>query len=240
MHASGLVKKPNYGCADCHVSTGAGPYWANQSFNPYIDTTSHDNTSTSNVTNCVWCHNNSGAQASLHFTEWANGSVTAPGWGGWQAGKPVNCTDCHDSPNSNKTPFYAPVKPHAGTGNNTDECYSCHTNVNTYNAAPLAVHSVVQAPGNANCTKCHDIGGAASKEVDVAAMNRSDSIHLNLNSGASTGNATAPFAADSKRCWACHGDGSDKNEHDQARYKNPYKCEDCHTSAGSQSGKYVS
>lgn len=240
MHASGLVKKPNYGCADCHNSTGSGPYWANQSFNPYIDTTSHDNTSTSNVTNCVWCHNNSGAQASLHFTEWANGSAAAPGWGGWQAGKPVNCTDCHDSSNSNKAPFYAPAKPHAGTGNNTDECYSCHTNVNNYVAAPLAVHSVVQAPGNANCTKCHDIGGAASKEIDVAAMNRSDSIHLNLNSGASTGNATAPFAVDSKRCWACHGDGSDKNEHDQARYKNPYKCEDCHTSSGSQSGKYVS
>ncbi|MFZ3060903.1 MAG: hypothetical protein WA102_14340 [Candidatus Methanoperedens sp.] len=240
MHASGLVKKPNYGCADCHVPTGAGPYWANQSFNSYIDTTSHDNASTSNVTNCVWCHNNSGAQASLHFTEWANGSAAAPGWGGWQAGKPVNCTDCHDSSNSNKMPFYAPAKPHAGTGNNTDECYSCHTSVNTYNAAPLAVHSVAQSPGNANCTKCHDIGGAASKEVDVAAMNRSDSIHLNLNSGASSGNATSPFAADSKRCWACHGDGTGKNEHDQTRYKNPYKCEDCHTSGGSQSGKYVS
>ncbi|MFZ2411599.1 MAG: hypothetical protein WAW23_08525, partial [Candidatus Methanoperedens sp.] len=240
MHASGLVKKPNYGCADCHVSTAAGPYWANQSFNSYIDTTSHDNTSTSNVSNCVWCHNSSNANASFHFTPYANGSIANPGWGSWQSGNLVNCTNCHDSSYNNQAPFYAPAKPHAGTGNNTDECYSCHTNVNTYNAAPLAVHSVVQAPGNANCTKCHDIGGAASKEVDVAAMNRSDSIHLNLNSGASSGNATVPYAADSKRCWACHGDGSDKNEHDQARYKNPYKCEDCHTSGGSQSGKYVS
>jgi hypothetical protein len=240
MHASGLVKKPAYGCADCHVSTAAGPFWANQSFNTYIDATSHDNTSSANVTDCNWCHNNPQAPEPFHFTQWANGSIENPGWGGWTAGNPANCTDCHDSVNNNKNPFYAPAKTHPGTGNNTDECYGCHTSVTSYADEPLAVHSVVSAPGNANCTMCHDIGGAASKEVDVSAMNKSDSIHLNLNSGAAITNASAPYAADSKRCWACHGDGSDKNEHDQVRYKNPYQCEDCHTTIGSKSGTYPS
>ncbi|MDI6888659.1 MAG: cytochrome c3 family protein [Methanocellales archaeon] len=91
--------------------------------------------------------------------------------------------------------------------------------------------------GGPDCVHCHDIKGGDEGHkghVDVSAMNQTNSIHVNLNSGVSTS-----LNPDNKRCWACHGNGTQPSGHGHpSNYKSPYICLDCHISGGSQVEKY--
>lgn len=234
-----IVKKPNYNCASCHQNGNkTSPYnatTAKASINSFL----HDNAShaPTNQSGCERCHNTTGRAEYFHFTNYANGTSAAPGWASWNNGTQANCIDCHRN-NTNQPPFYALFSTGpTHTQATLDGCYNCHTDVPTYASDPKELHYVVQSPGNANCTLCHDIGGEASKEIDVSAMNRSDSIHLDLNKNAVVVKAVQPYANDSKRCWACHGNGSEPDGH-PTNYKNAYKCIDCHVPSGGRNTNY--
>ena len=85
--------------------------------------------------------------------------------------------------------------------------------------------------GGADCKACHDIRGSAGPDrlVNFSAMNSSDAIHKNLNSAAAT-----TLSAENKKCWACHGNGSDPGKKHPSNYMNPYDCEDCHIQGAGQ------
>ncbi|MDO9096860.1 MAG: cytochrome c3 family protein, partial [Candidatus Methanoperedens sp.] len=235
-----IIKKPNYDCQSCHLNgSKTSPYnatTARASVNAFL----HDNAThaPTNQTNCERCHNTTSRQEIFHFTSYANGTSVAPGWTPWTNGTQPNCIDCHRN-KTNQAPFYAVFSTSATHNTSTlDGCYKCHTDVSTYASNPKALHYVVQAPGNANCTLCHDLSGEAGKKIDVSAMNKSDSIHLNLNRNATFVKAVQPYANESKRCWACHGNGSEPGGH-PTNYKNSYKCADCHVTSGSRNTNYT-
>jgi|GEM_PF-2817451 hypothetical protein len=241
MHASGMVNKPADGCLECH-KTKSSIYNATTA-KATIGSYAHDKSAWGNDTaDCNWCHNNTNDPQDFHFTQWANGTISNPSAWTWTAGDTPDCIDCHN--NNTGSPFYAnvPAVDHTDNINDStwgvDDCYKCHTSAGTYASDPKAMHFIDPAPANANCTQCHDTNGEASKQVDVDAMNNSDSIHLNLNSGAANGGAVEPYAAESKRCWACHGNGTAPTTH-PANFKNPYLCEDCHTTGGAQYSNYT-
>lgn len=79
--------------------------------------------------------------------------------------------------------------------------------------------------GGANCILCHDIDGSAGqgKLVNFTAMNSTNSLHKNLNSARNTS-----LPAANKKCWACHGDGSEPSSGHPENYKTPHTCVDCH------------
>ncbi len=239
LHQS-TVKKPNYDCQSCHRNGyKTSPYnatTAKASINSFL----HDNTThaPTNQSGCERCHNTTNRQEIFHFTDYANGTSVAPGWASWTNGTQANCIDCHRN-KTNQAPFYALFSSSpTHTSATLDGCYNCHTDVSTHDSNPKALHYVVQAPGNANCTLCHDLAGEASKKIDVAAMNKSDSIHLNLNKDATVVKASPFYAGDSKRCWACHGNGTEPNSH-PANFKNAYKCADCHVPSGGRNTNYT-
>jgi hypothetical protein len=60
-------------------------------------------------------------------------------------------------------------------------------------------------------------------------MNDSLAIHKNLNNGASTS-----LPAENKKCWACHGNGSEPGSGHPTNYKTPYICTSCHLSGTGQ------
>ncbi len=239
LHQS-TVKKPNYNCESCHLNGNkTSPYnatTAKASINSFL----HDNASHAlgNQTGCERCHNTTNKSETFHFTDYANGTSVAPGWTGWNNGTQANCIDCHRN-KTNQAPFFALFSTSSTHTNATiDGCYNCHTDASTRASNPRALHYVLTSPGSANCTLCHDLAGEAGKKIDVAAMNKSDSIHLNLNKNATVVKASPSYAGDSKRCWACHGNGSEPNGH-PTNFKNAYKCVDCHVISGSRNTNYT-
>jgi|GEM_PF-1249216 len=104
-------------------------------------------------------------------------------------------------------------------------CKSCHGSLTISTTITGFQHNVgVGALGGADCIACHDVGGSAGagKLVNFSAMNDTGAIHKDLNSGVVTGLST-----ENKKCWACHGSGSEPNGH-PSNYRTPYRCEDCH------------
>jgi len=82
--------------------------------------------------------------------------------------------------------------------------------------------------GGPNCIGCHDTGGLASgggKLINATAMNESFALHSSLNTGA-TNSSSIP--AQNKKCWACHGNGSEPSNEHPANYDTPYQCVNCH------------
>lgn len=242
LHEAGMVVKPAENCDSCHDSRSS-PYNATVKM---LSGYAHDDPELAGMVDadgCEYCHNNTNQPEVFHFTPWANGSVSAPGWGGWTNGTQANCIDCHYT-NNDTAPFNAQSVSSGhraqidGAFWDIDNCYSCHTSAATQSADSKAMHSVEAAPADANCTKCHDIGGESSALVDVSAMNTSQSMHNNLNSLAADGGAIEPYATESKRCWACHGNGTAPTTH-PTNYRNPLACEDCHTTEGANYSDYA-
>ncbi len=87
--------------------------------------------------------------------------------------------------------------------------------------------------GGPCCVSCHNVtASGGSRKVDISVMSQTNSIHAGLNSGVNTS-----LNPDNKRCWACHGNGTEPSEHPD-NYKDPYICPACHISGGSQVYKY--
>ncbi len=124
-----------------------------------------------------------------------------------------------------------PYKNHSGFDLTDAGCFSCHGGSLNQNAGMTAfIHGVSEGvSGGSNCTNCHNVGQTPPKAgalVNISAMNDSNAIHKNLNSGASTS-----LPAANKKCWACHGSGQEPSGH-PTRYKTPYNCVDCHVQGG--------
>lgn len=101
-----------------------------------------------------------------------------------------------------------------------------YTNSTNVNATVVAVTT-----GGPDCKACHNIGGSAPKLINFSIANNSG--HKNLNSGASS-----TVGVDNKKCWACHGDGTQPSGH-PSNYKTPVPCENCHTGTGGYSAPLV-
>ena len=114
------------------------------------------------------------------------------------------------------------------------QCKGCHYK-GTGSTVGQMLHDVSEGGGGGpDCKSCHDAGStSASKLVNFSAMNSSGAGHKNLNSGAS-----ATVDTENKKCWACHGDGTQPSGH-PAAYKTPVECQNCHTGAGSFSAPIV-
>ena len=110
---------------------------------------------------------------------------------------------------------------HNSIGNFQDtKCKSCHGG-----GADVSVlmHGVASGKSGPDCVSCHDVSISGDRpHVNVSAMNNTDSIHKDLNK-----DAVSDLNIENKRCWACHGNGTEPMEH-PVNYKNPYKCVDCH------------
>lgn len=194
---------------------------------------------------CLFCHASGGTNVNAVHTSSALGTVANLDGakdlsGNW-------CAQCHVSTKyGNELPKEPPFIDVNNTGKavnsagskwfdhgsliaNGDSdslCKSCHGGA-AQSASTVGefIHQVDEGTnGGPDCVSCHDVGGFAPKHVDVSAMKQS--IHANLNSNAA--NTTKLTDTIDKACWACHGDGTEPTEH-PASYKNPKKCEDCHT-----------
>jgi|GEM_PF-5993467 hypothetical protein len=201
---------------------------------------------------CLYCHGNGNNVEEIHsqsalgrISYIADGATDLSGQ--W-------CANCHVSSAINPSyngSAYSPATPPLNDVNNTgmnsnfagnkwldhssfvssdytdSSCYGCHANTTETpnNNLTLFVHNVEEGvPGGPDCVSCHDIGGTAPRHVDVSTMKQG--IHATLNSGA-TNNTTLTDPVD-KACWACHGDGTEPDQH-PVNYKSPKQCEDCHT-----------
>ncbi len=124
---------------------------------------------------------------------------------------------------------------HSGESKDDATCKGCHGGRIAGLASPTItdfMHNVSQGvAGGANCTNCHNIGGSAGagRLLNLSAMNDTNAIHRSLNSG-----ATTALPAENKKCWACHGSGSEPASGHPSRYKTPYNCTDCHVPGANQ------
>jgi hypothetical protein len=111
-------------------------------------------------------------------------------------------------------------------GDYTDsQCESCHDKAGSITVGQMLHNVSVGISGGADCKACHDVGGSAPKLVNFSAVNNSG--HKSLNSG-----ATSTVDPENKKCWACHGDGTQPVSGHPANYKTSSPCENCHTGAG--------
>ncbi|MDD5617296.1 MAG: cytochrome c3 family protein, partial [Candidatus Methanoperedens sp.] len=116
-----------------------------------------------------------------------------------------------------------------------ENCYGCHGNL----PSSVKLHDKGITRGGAggqNCVSCHD--GTTGKSVNVDNMNKSDSIHLNLNLG-----GTYNGRSENRMCYACHTNDSyinasgvvnnntiPVNSHPTG-YDTPKNCTLCHRNA---------
>lgn len=142
----------------------------------------------------------------------------------------VPCISCHGPAHNNSKPYF-------GSGSNSvtenEQCWNCHTNratthksnTNCVGCHSQDAHNVTTiSAGGPDCKSCHDIGGIAPKHVNFTDMNSTGAIHKKLNNAAS-----ATVNPENKKCWACHGDGTEPGGH-PSNYKTPRVCIDCHAS----------
>ena len=197
---------------------------------------------------CLFCHANGNTNVNAIHTSSALGTVA-----NLDGAKDLSgdwCAQCHVSTKygnelNNAPPFidtnntgksinnagkewYNHSSVISSQGDTDSVCKQCHGSLaKTASTIGQFVHQVDEGVnGGPDCVACHDVGGTAPKHVDVSVMKQS--IHANLNSGAA--NTTQLTDMIDKACWACHGDGTEPSEHPTS-YKNPKKCEDCHTGA---------
>ncbi|MCZ7361887.1 MAG: hypothetical protein O8C58_00875, partial [Candidatus Methanoperedens sp.] len=172
---------------------------------------SHNHTATNpaNVA-CVLCHD------TTH-------SYTLPNMTRNTTTKPINeqCWLCHNITGGlNITSNGGGNVAHTNT-----DCKTCHYDASNKLNAHLVPEGV---SGGRNCTNCHNVGNTPPSSgalVNFSAMNGTSAIHKNLNNQDIT-NTSVP--AENRKCWACHGNGSDPGDKHPANYKTPYKCVDCH------------
>lgn len=100
-------------------------------------------------------------------------------------------------------------------------CKGCHGNRPD---ASVLMHNVASGQSGPDCVSCHDISaGVAPALIDESSMSQADSIHKDLNK-----DAASTVNAKNKKCWACHGDGTEPTQHPSG-YKSPATCTDCHS-----------
>jgi hypothetical protein len=126
------------------------------------------------------------------------------------------CTNCHvfDEGNKNSIPVVLPAtsKPD-------------NSNLKISGNALIQSNSSIQG-GGPDCVLCHDINGNGTppdQRINASAIKQG--VHRNLNNGAI--NTTNLSDSIDKACWACHGNGTEPNQHPD-NYKTPYACPDCH------------
>jgi len=116
---------------------------------------------------------------------------------------------------------------HTSVSKGDQTCDGCHGTLTASTNITGLLHNVaIGQSGGANCTNCHNVGGSAGsgKLVNFTAMNDTNALHKNLNSLASTS-----LPAQNKKCWACHGNGSEPSASSHpTNYQSPSKCVDCH------------
>ncbi len=128
---------------------------------------------------------------------------------------------------------------HSLYSKNDSACNLCHGYRYGFTTITQLMHNQSRV-GGPNCADCHDTGGIVLlSHVNVTAANDTNAIHKNLNSGASASNTTT-YYSNNKRCWACHGNGSEPspNAH-PTNYKTPYNCTACHLQSGSQNFNFT-
>jgi hypothetical protein len=138
------------------------------------------------------------------------------------------------------------------------KCFTCHKGSLADESVKFDafVHNVaIGQAGNPNCADadCHDAGGTiAPAHVNISVMNDSDAVHRSLNNrtgdpgltglGATFTNASGDGNYNSRRCWACHSNGSapplDVNDGMGLNWTTPWLCPDCHLRSGSQFSTY--
>lgn len=140
----------------------------------------------------------------------------------------VECIACHGAGHNISKPYNALASSNANTEN--EQCWACHTKRTGTHFGETCTschsqdaHNVSASGGSGpDCKSCHDIGSGAPAHVNFTVANSTGSIHSNLNY-----QTVATVDAGNKKCWACHGNGSQPTEH-PSNYKTPYRCEDCH------------
>ncbi|NJD77826.1 MAG: hypothetical protein FIB08_12150 [Candidatus Methanoperedens sp.] len=214
-----------------------GTFWTSGNGSCYYchNNTKHNSTALGNISNLLSDTNNT-----------RNGSLSVTTW----------CADCHYNASVNtyySGNLWTPVPPlitvnntgksywinhsaYLGSGYKDNDCRTCHALNGSYSSGSLNYsHSLDGGiSGGANCTGCHDISGSAPALINVTATNSSSSIHYNLNS-----NATATVDSNNKRCWACHGNGTQPASGHPSNYKTPYECSDCHVPSASQNMNFT-
>lgn len=139
----------------------------------------------------------------------------------------VECIVCHGAGHNISKPYNALASSNANTEN--EQCWACHTKrIDTHFGEACTschsqdAHNVSIGGSGPDCKSCHDIGNGAPAHVNFTVANSTDSIHSNINY-----QAGATVDPGNKKCWACHGNGSQPTEH-PVNYKTPFRCEDCH------------
>ncbi len=129
---------------------------------------------------------------------------------------------------------------HSGFAMNDENCESCHGSLSSSTSITGLMHNVAKGTaGGVNCTSCHNIGGDAKHDVDIANMGNGAHANLNNRSQYTGGNIT------NRKCWACHGTlnangfANESNQpvgsHNTSMYKNPRGCSNCHNNTQSLS-----
>ncbi len=124
---------------------------------------------------------------------------------------------------------------------NDSTCDRCHGYNYPFTTITQLMHNQSRV-GGANCADCHDIGGIALlAHVNVTAANDTNAIHKNLNINAAHVLNLTVYYDNNKRCWACHGNGSEPstpNAHPTS-YKMPDNCTDCHIQSVTQNFNFT-
>ena len=115
-----------------------------------------------------------------------------------------NCTWCHIT-NTGNASWGTPVNPNTNfsglhNGKLNSDCKTCHGN---FNSSTIKLHDADITGGSSggqDCVSCHETN---NYPVDVNNMNKSDSIHKDLNILGSSNGRT-----DNKMCYACHTNNS--------------------------------
>ncbi len=218
-------------------------------------------TNTTPLTACIYCHNDTRHNATPlgRILLWAPGYVL---YGG--IGTNTSCSNCHYRGDSNYTLMNStfanatlPTPPEITNGTNwkgtsstyynhtldtyTDTtCRNCHGTLlgGTANMSEFLHNAATGTAGGANCTNCHNIGGTAGtgKLVNFTAMNDTSAIHRNLNINAAISD---PNYSVNRKCWACHGNGSEPGNSHPTNYKSPYNCTNCHVQGIGQNFNYT-
>jgi hypothetical protein len=219
-----------------HNATGLGrvnvAYRGTNYINGSVNTTSY------------WC-SNCHTQFNTNYTAIGYAFNTT----GWEV--PVNNTD-YDT----REGYFNHSSTLSGGAYYDSKCFTCHKgDLPTGTNMTAFVHNVaIGEAGNPNCASsdCHDGGGSGSAYVNVSVMNQSDASHWNLNNrtgdpgvtgeGQNYNKSSGDFNWNSRRCWACHSNGSapptDTNSGMGLNWTNPYLCPDCHLPTGTQFSKY--
>ncbi|MDD5511871.1 MAG: cytochrome c3 family protein, partial [Dehalococcoidales bacterium] len=195
------------------------------------------NSTIGNTTWCASCHYQGYANGSNTYSDMANaftgaGLLVPPEISG-NAAYGANQSIYEYNNHSLYTSYYSNM--------NDSACDRCHGYNYPFTTITQLVHNQSRV-GGANCADCHDIGGIALlAHVNVTTANDTSAIHKNLNINAAHVLNTTVYYDNNKRCWACHGNGTEPstpNAHPTS-YKMPDNCTDCHIQSATQNFNFT-